>query len=274
MKPLELQEDIASPGLRLKVGNVSHSFSLGGEELPVLDDISLEIEPSEFIALLGPSGCGKSTLLRVVAGLERPSNGTILEDGVPVKGPSPERIVVFQDPTLYPWRTVWHNVSLGLEISKQLDANGKGRVERILRRVGLEQFSKAYPRQLSGGMAQRAALARALINNPRLLVLDEPLGKLDSLTRIRMQKELVGLWRERQFTTLMVTHDVEEALLMADRVVLLSGRPARIIETLNVNLPYPRRRNDPRLIELRTRALDILGTEARPENMDDIQYII
>lgn len=274
MKPLELQEDSVSSGLRLTISSVSHSFSLGGEELPVLDDVSLEVEAGEFIALLGPSGCGKSTLLRLVAGLEQPVNGKILEDGIPVKGPSPERIVVFQDPTLYPWRTVWRNVSLGLEISRQLDAGGKSRVERILQRVGLEQFSQAYPRQLSGGMAQRAALARALINNPRLLVLDEPLGKLDSLTRIRMQKELVGLWRERCFTTLMVTHDVEEALLMADRVVLLSGRPARIIETLNIDLPYPRRRSDPRLIELRTRALDILGTEARPENMDDIQYII
>ncbi|MCU5772483.1 ABC transporter ATP-binding protein [Erwiniaceae bacterium BAC15a-03b] len=249
-------------GLALNINNVSHAFYLQGKTLPVLDDVSLTVEPGEFVALLGPSGCGKSTLLRLVAGLEGPGSGEIIEDGAPLQGPDPSRVVVFQDPTLYPWRSVWRNVALGLETRSKLTSEGRKRVDDILAKVGLTQFASAWPHQLSGGMAQRAALARALVNHPRLLILDEPLGKLDSLTRIRMQQELVALWREQQFSTLMVTHDVEEALLMASRVVIFSPRPARIIETIDVTLPWPRRRDDPRLIQLRTRALHLLGAEA------------
>lgn len=250
-------------GLALEINNVSHAFYLEGKTLPVLDNVSLQFRPGEFVALLGPSGCGKSTLLRLVAGLEPPAAGEITEDGSPLHGPDPSRVVVFQDPTLYPWRSVWRNVALGLETRGKITDEGRQRVDQILQKVGLSQFANAWPHQLSGGMAQRAALARALVNRPRLLILDEPLGKLDSLTRIRMQQELVALWREQQFSALMVTHDVEEALLMADRVVIFSPRPARIIETFQVSLPWPRRRDDPRLIQLRTQALDLLGAESR-----------
>ena len=206
---------------------VNHRFELEGAALPVLDNIDLDIQPGEFVALLGPSGCGKSTLLRLVAGLEPPAEGALLADGEPIAGPSPSRIVVFQDPTLYPWRTVRNNVALGLQARGLLKTQG-ARVDDALQRVGLQAFGQAYPHQLSGGMAQRAALARALVNDPRILILDEPLGKLDSLTRIAMQSELVDLWQRAGFTALLVTHDVEEALFMATRIVVLSERPARI----------------------------------------------
>jgi len=250
-----------SIGLALTINQVSHAFHLDGQSLAVLDNVSLQVESGEFVALLGPSGCGKSTLLRLVAGLDRPSQGEIFEDRQPLTAPHPCRVVVFQDPTLYPWRRVWRNVAIGLQTQGRLTPEGRRRIDRTLDKVGLSQFANAWPHQLSGGMAQRAALARALVNHPRLLILDEPLGKLDSLTRIRMQHELVALWREQRFTALMVTHDVEEALLMANRVVVFSPRPARIIETIPVDLPYPRRRNDPRLIALRSTALALLGAD-------------
>lgn len=252
-------------GLHLEVNHVSHGFSLEGSLLPVLDDVSISVAPGEFITLLGPSGCGKSTLLRLIAGLEKPLQGQLLADGAPISKPDPSRVVVFQDPTLYPWRTVWQNVALGLQARRQLDAEGKQRVDRFLQHVGLKQFAGAWPHQLSGGMAQRVSLARALVNKPRLLILDEPLGKLDSLTRIRMQGELLSLWQESGYSALMVTHDVEEALLLANKVVVFSPRPARILQTIEVTLPYPRRRNDPRLVELRTQVLELLGME---DNID------
>ncbi|QCO17535.1 ABC transporter ATP-binding protein (plasmid) [Azospirillum brasilense] len=245
-------------GLELEVQGVSHAFDLHGAPLPVLDTVGLHAKPGEFVALLGPSGCGKSTLLRLVAGLEPPRSGRILADGLPITGPHPSRVVVFQDPTLYPWRTVWDNVALGLEAQGVLRQR-RNRVDEALRLVGLDGFAKAYPHQLSGGMAQRAALARALVNDPRLLVLDEPLGKLDSLTRIQMQGEIVALWRRAGFTTLLVTHDVEEALLMATRVIVFSERPARIKAEIAVDRPYPRHRDDPVLVELRHKALELLG---------------
>ena len=251
----------AARGAALAVRGVNHRFDLAGAALPVLDDIDLEVRPGEFVALLGPSGCGKSTLLRLVAGLEPPAQGDLLADGEPIDGPSPSRIVVFQDPTLYPWRTVWHNVALGLQ-ARGLLKTERGRVDDALQRVGLTAFGAAYPHQLSGGMAQRAALARALVNDPRILILDEPLGKLDSLTRIAMQSELVELWQRSGFTALLVTHDVEEALFMASRIIVLSERPARIKDEIVNDLPYPRHRGDPRLAELRRRALALLGLDA------------
>ncbi|WP_367351818.1 ABC transporter ATP-binding protein [Achromobacter animicus] len=248
-------------GAALAVRGVNHHFDLDGAALPVLDDIDLEVKPGEFVALLGPSGCGKSTLLRLVAGLEPPAQGDLLADGAAIAGPSPSRIVVFQDPTLYPWRTVWNNVALGLQ-ARGLLKTQRHRVDDALQRVGLTAFSQAYPHQLSGGMAQRAALARALVNDPRILILDEPLGKLDSLTRIAMQSELVELWQRTGFTALLVTHDVEEALFMASRIVVLSERPARIKDEIVNDLPYPRHRGDPRLAALRHRALALLGLDA------------
>lgn len=237
-------------GAALEVSGVSHQFELDGRPLPVLDRISFQAEPGEFVALLGPSGCGKSTLLRLVAGLEPPCAGRLLMDGRPIEGPDPSRVVVFQDPTLYPWRTVWRNVALGLEARKLL-RNRHAAVDDALRLVGLAGFANAYPHQLSGGMAQRTALARALVNDPMLLILDEPFGQLDSLTRIAMQAELVSLWQRSGLTALLVTHDVEEALLLAGRVIVLSDRPAQIKAEVTNTQPYPRHRGDPRLAELR-----------------------
>ena len=248
-------------GASLDVEHISHAFDIDGSVLPVLDDVNFSVKPGEFIALLGPSGCGKSTLLRLVAGLEAPRSGILHEDGDPVTGPFPSRVVVFQDPTLFPWRTVWNNVALGLEAQGILKSQ-RQRVDAALDLVGLSQFRNAYPHQLSGGMAQRVALARALVNDPKILILDEPLGKLDSLTRITMQAEIVALWQRKGFTTLLVTHDVEEALFLANRVIVFSERPARIKADIAVDLPYPRHRGDPKLAGLRRSILGLLGLDA------------
>jgi len=248
-------------GVNIDIENVSHHFTLEGSDLPVLENISLQVRPGEFVALLGPSGCGKSTLLRLLAGLEPPASGVLAEEGRAITAPHPSRVVVFQDPTLYPWRTVYDNVGLGLQIRGESKQAAQARIDAMLQRVGLQAFARAWPHQLSGGMAQRAALARALVNHPRLLILDEPLGKLDSLTRLRMQQEIVELWQEQNFTTLMVTHDVEEALVMANRVVVFSARPARVLDVIEVEQAYPRRRDDPALVALRSRVLALLGAE-------------
>jgi NitT/TauT family transport system ATP-binding protein len=262
MVALDLEAEPGRPaGAALGVRGVSHAFDLDGAVLDVLDDVSFDVDPGDFVAFLGPSGCGKSTLLRLIAGLEPPGRGGLTEDGAPIAGPDPSRVVVFQDPTLFPWRTVWNNVALGPEAQGRLREQ-RGRVDAALDLVGLTKFAKAYPHQLSGGMAQRVALARALVNDPSILILDEPLGKLDSLTRLTMQTELVSLWRDKGFTALLVTHDVEEALYLADRVILFSDRPARIKADFRVGLPYPRHRGDPRLVELRRESLALLGLEA------------
>ena len=251
----------ARAGAALDIAHVSHAFDIDGAVLPVLEDVNLPIKPGEFVALLGPSGCGKSTLLRLVAGLEPPRSGSLREDEARIRGPHPSRVVVFQDPTLFPWRTVWDNVALGLEAQGILKQHRR-RVDDAIELVGLSAFRNAYPHQLSGGMAQRAALARALVNDPKVLVLDEPLGKLDSLTRITMQAELVALWQRKQFTTLLVTHDAEEALFLANRVIVLSERPARIKADIVVDRPYPRHRGDPHLADLRRKILGLLGLDA------------
>jgi len=264
------QTNHASNGARVDVRGVSHRFALRGEALPVLDDIDLTVEPGEFVALLGPSGCGKSTLLRLVAGLDTPAQGSLYANGAAIAGPDPSRVVVFQDPTLFPWRTVRDNVGLGPEAqrasraarTKQGERSAAGRIDAALELVGLSQFADAFPHQLSGGMAQRAALARALVNDPQLLVLDEPFGKLDSLTRIRMQGELVRLWQAARFSVLLVTHDVEEALYVANRVIVLSERPARIVAEVRNDAPYPRHRDDPKLVALRREVLAQLGLVA------------
>jgi NitT/TauT family transport system ATP-binding protein len=257
-----IAEPITYPalGASLDIENVSHAFDIDSALLPVLDNVSLRIEPGEFVALLGPSGCGKSTLLRLVAGLEPPRSGVLREDGVLIRDPNPSRVVVFQDPTLFPWRNVWDNVALGLEAQGVLKRQ-RQRVDDAIDLVGLSNFRNVYPHQLSGGMAQRAALARALVNDPKVLVLDEPLGKLDSLTRIAMQTELVSLWQRKGFTTLLVTHDAEEALVLANRVIVLSERPAQIKADIKVERPHPRHRGDPYLADLRRQILGLLGLE-------------
>jgi NitT/TauT family transport system ATP-binding protein len=253
-----LKTEAPRRSVALDVRGVSHEFNLGGRRLPVLEGIDLNVAAGEFVAVLGPSGCGKSTLLRLLAGLEPPTRGTLLVNGAPIVGPDPSRILVFQDPTLFPWRTVWKNVAVGLEARGLLPAQ-RHRIGRALELVRLEKFADAYPHQLSGGMAQRAALARALVNDPHLLLLDEPLGKLDSLTRLAMQNELLSLWQTVGFTAVLVTHDVEEALLLSDRVIVLSDRPARIVAEFAVTQPQPRRRDDPVLVRMRQTILGTLG---------------
>jgi NitT/TauT family transport system ATP-binding protein len=245
-------------GLAIDFRSVSHEYDLDGRPLPVLHQIDLTVAPGEFVALLGPSGCGKSTMLRLAAGLERPTAGEITADGAAIAKPDPSRVLVFQDPTLFPWRSVRSNVAIGPE-ARGILAESQARIDDALRLVKLDGFAKAYPHQLSGGMAQRVALARALVNDPRLLLLDEPLGRLDSLTRLAMQGEIVSLWQRSGYTVLLVTHDVEEALLLADRVIVLSERPARIKAEIAVDRPRPRHHDDPELVALRHRVLDILG---------------
>ena len=253
-----LAEIPATAGLALEFRAVSHQYELEGKSLPVLDDISLSVAPGEFVALLGPSGSGKSTLLRLGAGLDRPSRGSVLADGATIVRPDPSRVLVFQDPTLFPWRTVRDNVAIGPQ-ARHVLAENQRRIDETLTLVRLDGFASAFPHQLSGGMAQRAALARALVNDPRLLLLDEPLGRLDSLTRLGMQGELVTLWQRTGYSVVLVTHDVEEALLLAQRVIVLSERPARIKAEVVVDLPHPRRREDPRIVELRHDILKTLG---------------
>ena len=253
------EPSVASEGSSLIVRDVTKTFpAANGSPAPVLDHLSLTVAPGEMASLVGPSGCGKSTLLRLIAGLDAATAGELYVGAAPITGPSAERGLVFQDPTLFPWLTVRGNIQGGL-VARGVLRRRRAEVDEFLELVGLHGFGDAFPHQLSGGMAQRASLARALVNDPTLLILDEPLGKLDSLTRLAMQGELVRLWQRRGFTVLMVTHDVEEALLLSNRVIVFSDRPARLSADLAVDLPYPRHRDHPELLRLRRKALGLLG---------------
>ena len=261
-KPFRAPPPARKPADRSKevvLRGVSKSYALDGKALPVLDGISLTAEPGQFITIVGASGCGKSTLLRLIAGLERDYAGEILVGGKPVTGPSLNRGLVFQDHRLFPWATVADNVLLAFE-ARKITASEKQRLMREhLELVGLSGFESAYPHQLSGGMAQRAAIARALVNEPDILLLDEPLGAVDALTRHYLQNELQRIWLEKQTTMIMVTHDIEEALFLGDRVIVLQPRPGRILETITVEPPHPRDRDDPMLLRLKKEILARLG---------------
>ena len=212
----------------------------GAAPMPALRPIDLAVADNDFVAILGPSGCGKSTLLRLVAGLDRPTSGTILLDGRPVGGPGPDRGMVFQSYTLFPWLTVAENVGFGLREKGVPAAERERIVAGWLDRVGLAGFARHYPRQLSGGMQQRTAIARALANDPAILLLDEPFGALDNQTRALMQELLLGIWERERKTVLFVTHDIEEAIFLASRVVVMSARPGRIKAEVAIDLPHPR----------------------------------
>ncbi|MGJ5202812.1 ABC transporter ATP-binding protein [Bradyrhizobium sp. HKCCYLR20261] len=242
---------------RLEVRGVSRTFSVNGAPIAALDDVSLTVHPGEFVALLGPSGCGKSTLLRLIAGLDRDYQGSIVQDGDAVTGTSLDRGIVFQEPRLFPWATVRQNIALGLKNAPISEADKRAAVAAHIALVGLDGFAEAYPHQLSGGMAQRAAIARGLVNRPRLLLLDEPFGALDALTRARLQTELQRIWAHEKITMILVTHDVDEAVFLGDRVVVLAPRPGRISRIFDVAAARPRGRSDDDLVRLRN---EVLGT--------------
>ena len=240
---LRMAEAVAVRPL-IETRGVRREFVLdGGERVLALDGVDIEVHDKEFVCLLGPSGCGKSTWLRLVAGLDEPTAGEILYKGEPVKGPGRERGMVFQEYSLLPWRTVAENVALGPEF------NGAGKRERremamdYLARVGLEKFADAKPYELSGGMRQRAAIARALANDPEVLLMDEPFGALDAHTRVLLQKELLRIWELDRKTVVFVTHSVDEALFLADRIVVMTAHPGHVLEDIRVKFKRPRHRS-------------------------------
>lgn len=230
----------------------------GQSAIEAVNHVSAKIKPGEFVALIGPSGCGKSTLLRMLAGLDRPTNGKVLVDGAEIKKASREIGLVFQDPTLYPWLTVEKNVGFGLKLVHKY-RDSKKEIQRFIDLVGLTGFEQKYPSQLSGGMQQRVALARALINYPKVLLFDEPFGALDAFTRIKMHDELIKIWQEHKITMVMVTHDVEEAVYLADRIFTMTPRPAILKKIINVNLPHPRKRDSQEFIHLKEEVLKVLN---------------
>ncbi|MDR0397263.1 MAG: ABC transporter ATP-binding protein [Oscillospiraceae bacterium] len=242
-----------------------------GGEVTALSSLNLTILPGEFVSLIGPSGCGKSTFLRLVAGLISVTAGTLALDGAPINSTGADRGLVFQDPTLFPWLSVRGNVAYGLKI-RGVYKEKRGEIQRYIDLVGLTGFEKSYPHQLSGGMAQRASLARALVNEPKVLLLDEPLGALDAFTRMSMQDEILRVWRERGTTMIMVTHDVDEAIYMSDRVFVMTPRPAKIERVIAVEIGRDdnlgRSRDDPDFLRLRAEILRILqfaGKKRQPE---------
>ena len=241
----------------LKLDHVSKSFAKveSDEVTHALDDVSVTMESGEFISLVGPSGCGKSTILRLVAGLINPTMGKVTVNDTEVDGPSPDRGVVFQKPTLFPWLTVEKNIGFSLEMQGKLKGN-EDKVQRMIDVIGLQKFKDDYPGQLSGGMAQRVALVRTLINEPEILLLDEPLGALDAFTRMRMQDEILTIWREKQQLALMVTHDVDEAIYMGTRVLVMDANPGRIVADIKIDEPFPRDRSSDEFIKYR---VDILN---------------
>ena len=220
-----------------------------GESLPALGPLSFEIAPGVFVALLGPSGCGKTTLVRVFAGLQLPTHGAAYIDDQVIAGPSPRIGLMFQDANLLPWRTVLENIALPLELAGVAKTERHQAAADLIPVLGLEDFEQTYPAELSGGMAQRVALGRVLIQQPDVLLLDEPLGALDALTREKVSLDLLQMWSQRRQTVLMVTHDINEAVLMADRVLVMSQRPGHIVADIPVNLPRPRQVEQVYLLE-------------------------
>lgn len=251
--PLPSQVDrtvssVSTPKVKLR--GVSRSFRSGRVRVDALEAVDLEIEAGEFVCLLGESGCGKSTLLHLIAGLDQPTVGSIEVDGSPIDGPGVGRSMVFQSPLLFPWLSVRQNISLGLSIKGRLPKE-RANVDALMSLVGLESFASARPRELSGGMAQRVALARALAPGPEVLLLDEPYSALDMVTRQRLQEELIRIWRERMTTTVFVTHDIDEAVFLGTKIVIMTPRPGRIARVIRNPMIHPRARSDEQLSRLK-----------------------
>jgi NitT/TauT family transport system ATP-binding protein len=246
-------------GARSKVSirGLDMTFRADGKETRVLDGVDLDVGEGELVCILGPSGCGKSTLLNIVGGFLTPTAGTVTIDGEPVHGPDPRRIFVFQERGVFPWLTVEGNIGFGLG---RLDARERrDRIAHYVQLVGLTGFENAYPHELSGGMKQRVEVARALAVNPDVLYLDEPFGALDSITRLVMRSELLRIWEAEKKTILFVTHDIEESVQLADRVVVMSSRPARLRRIVDIDLPHPRDLSSRRYLELRDSILAEIG---------------
>ncbi|HET8799101.1 MAG TPA: ABC transporter ATP-binding protein [Thermoanaerobaculia bacterium] len=239
--------------MKVALRNVSMAFGA----MRVLENIDLTVDAGEFVCLLGPSGCGKSTLLNIVGGFVKPAGGSVTIDGEPVTAPDPRRIFVFQERGVFPWLTVEENIGFGL--FKLRDAQQRERIAHYVQLVGLAGFEKAYPRELSGGMKQRLEVARALAVNPDVLYLDEPFGALDSITRMQMRRELLRIWQAERKTILFVTHDIDESVQLADRVVVFSARPGRVRRIVDIDIPHPRDLSDPRYLALRDEIFGEIG---------------
>jgi NitT/TauT family transport system ATP-binding protein len=252
---------------KLAIENVSRVFAgvRGGAPTRALEPVTLAIADNDFVTILGPSGCGKSTLLRLIAGLDRPTTGRIVLNGMPVSEPGPDRGMVFQSYTLFPWLTVADNIAFGLRERGVPEAERQAVVAAYIDRVGLKDFARHWPKQLSGGMQQRTAIARALANDPAILLLDEPFGALDNQTRGLMQELLLGIWERDRKTVLFVTHDIEEAIFLASRVVVMTARPGRIKADVTIGLPYPRHytvKTSPEFSALKARLTEEIRAEA------------
>lgn len=255
---------------RITAKDISKGFKrTDGEVTIALNHLDADIKAGEFICLIGPSGCGKSTFLRLIAGLSEPTSGVITLDEQPIKEPGYERGLVFQDPTLFPWLNIYENIAYGLKTRHVYKAH-KQDVADFIHLVGLDGFEKSYPHQLSGGMAQRASLARALVNNPKVLLLDEPLGALDAFTRMNMQDEILRIWKERGTTMIMVTHDVDEAIYLSDRIFVMTPRPAKIEEIIEVLIGrgenQGRQRDSSDFLRLRSKILQILDFTGKAQS--------
>jgi sulfonate transport system ATP-binding protein len=244
----------------IEAAGIGKRFDTNGREVVALRGVDVHVRPGEFLSIIGGSGCGKSTFLRIVAGLERHDDGTVTVGGAPIAGPSLERGIMFQDSRLLPWLTVEKNV--GFALGRLPRAEARRRVADAIEVVGLAGFEKAYPHQLSGGMAQRAAIARVLVNRPRVLLLDEPFGALDALTKIQMQQELLRIWEADRSTVILVTHDIDEAVFLGDRIAIMSSRPGTIRQLVDVNLPRPRDRSSAAFVAVRKRIYSQFFTAA------------
>jgi NitT/TauT family transport system ATP-binding protein len=259
--PTELQSEAPS---KLSVQRVSKRYRTGGREVHALDDVSLEIGEGEFICLVGPSGCGKSTLLNIIAGLEQADDGRVFTGGTPITAPGRDRMVMFQEAALFPWLDVLDNVLFGLKLKPGLSGSERVEVAQFyLKLVGLENFTKSYVHELSGGMKQRVALARALAPNPRVLLMDEPFAALDALTREQLYGDLQRIWQQHRKTIVFVTHNVREAVCLGDRVALFSPHPGRIKEQFKITLPRPRDINSLELVRYAIEITAALKGEAR-----------
>lgn len=257
----QAQKSDVSSAPKLVVDHLSHIFQKKAQSLTVLERVNLHLFPNEFVCLIGPSGCGKSTLLNLIAGLISPTKGSVLIDGEKVLGPGPDRGMIFQNYTLFPWLTVAQNIAFGLQLQKMKQSEQKQRIHYYLNVIGLSDFANTYPKELSGGMKQRVAIARALANEPEVLLMDEPFGALDAQTKEQLQEFLIQLWEKTKITILMVTHDIEEAVFLSQRLYVLGTQPGRIKKEIGIDLPTDRQlglKLTPQFIEKKREVLQAL----------------